>query len=395
MKKLLLSLVFLAIMGLSNVFAQQKIFYLKGKTSPYNIYSANLDGTGEVLIATGALDAGYGGGKICFYTDYTGIKYVNAIGNGLSIIPNTSDIGQNTELDFSPDGSKIVYTSSANNFKQFIINIDGTGKETFNDGSGTSKHQDYPSWNEAGKIYFGLSDYGNAYSQLIYSKPDNDSTATPTQLTTSFGQYPASGGPSKKVVYNDLAGNLIVMNHDGTNKTQLISSGSGNYYHKAWDTLTGYIYYINGGNLWKVKYDDTGNTQITTEDSIYSVLGIDAVCYNTIYQTVYDTVHIAVTDTLIINAVLTGINPPSNINTIKVYPNPAKDHIYIFCGNYTSMNGYQIKIINTLSQTVFQTNISQQSYCIDLSTFNGTGTYFLQIYDNQSHLIDVRKIILQ
>ena len=117
--------------------------------------------------------------------------------------------------------------------------------------------------------------------------------------------------------------------------------------------------------------------------------------YGGCYQTIYDTVHIAVTDTLIINAVLTGINPPSNINTLKVYPNPAKDHIYIFCGNYTSMNGYQIKIINTLSQSVFQTNITQQSYCIDLSTFNGTGTYFLQIYDNQSHLIDVRKIILQ
>ena len=77
MKKLLLSFIMLAIMGLSNVFAQQKIFYLKGKTSPYNIYSANLDGTGEVLIATGALDAGYGGGKICFYTDYTDCHRLN------------------------------------------------------------------------------------------------------------------------------------------------------------------------------------------------------------------------------------------------------------------------------------------------------------------------------
>lgn len=116
---------------------------------------------------------------------------------------------------------------------------------------------------------------------------------------------------------------------------------------------------------------------------------------DTVHVNVYDTVRIAVTDTLIINAVLTGINPPSNVNTIKVYPNPAKDHISIYCGNYATLNGYQIKIINTLSQSVFQTTVNQQSYYIDLSTFNGSGTYFLQLYDNQSHLIDVRKIILQ
>ena len=104
---------------------------------------------------------------------------------------------------------------------------------------------------------------------------------------------------------------------------------------------------------------------------------------------------IAVTDTLIINAVLTGINPPNNINTIKIYPNPSKEYIYINTGNFASMTGYQIKIINTLSQVVYQTAINQQSLLINLNTFGGFGTYFVQIIDNKSKLIDVRKIILK
>lgn len=103
----------------------------------------------------------------------------------------------------------------------------------------------------------------------------------------------------------------------------------------------------------------------------------------------------AVTDTLIINAVLTGINPPNDINTIKVFPNPAKDHITIDNGKYSNMGGYSIKIQNTLSQTVFQSVIAQQQFYVDLNSFTGMGTYFLYLHDNTSKLVEVKKIILQ
>jgi len=108
---------------------------------------------------------------------------------------------------------------------------------------------------------------------------------------------------------------------------------------------------------------------------------------------VYDT--ISVTDTLIIDAILSGINPPNNINTIKIYPNPAKTHIYINNGNYNSMNGYSVKIDNSLGQTVYNHLIDQQEFYIDLSDWTGNGTYFVYIIDNNSNIIEVKKIIIQ
>lgn len=116
---------------------------------------------------------------------------------------------------------------------------------------------------------------------------------------------------------------------------------------------------------------------------------------DTNYVTINDTIYISVTDTLIIDAVLTGINPPNNINTIKVYPNPSNTHIYINTGDYASMNGYTIRIDNSLGQTVYITPVNQQQYYVDLSSWTGNGTYFVYIIDNLSNTIDVRKIIIQ
>ncbi len=116
--------------------------------------------------------------------------------------------------------------------------------------------------------------------------------------------------------------------------------------------------------------------------------------YDTIHISVYDT--ISVTDTLIIDAVLTtGFNPPDNINTIKVYPNPTKDFIFINTGDYTKMNGYQLKIINQTGTVVFETRVEEPLYKVNLSTLSGKGLYFIQVIDSGGSIIDIRKIILQ
>jgi len=103
---------------------------------------------------------------------------------------------------------------------------------------------------------------------------------------------------------------------------------------------------------------------------------------------------ITVTDTLIINTTL-GVQPNVTTNTIKVFPNPASTHITIDYGDFSSMSGYSIKIINSLSQEVFTSVINQQTSFIDLSTWSGDGIYFVQILDSQSNVIENRKIVLQ
>ena len=114
---------------------------------------------------------------------------------------------------------------------------------------------------------------------------------------------------------------------------------------------------------------------------------------DTIKITKYDT--IKVMDTLVINATLSGISAPNNTNRIIVYPNPAKDHITIDYGIFSRMNGYTLKIVNTLGQTVFSSPINQQSSFINLSSWTGKGVYYLQIIDKQNSIIENRKIILQ
>ena len=130
---------------------------------------------------------------------------------------------------------------------------------------------------------------------------------------------------------------------------------------------------------------------ICIDTSDIATITILDTCINVINDTVFTTV----TDTLIINTQISGVNPPSNLNTIKIYPNPAKSHITIDYGDFALMNGYQLRIENSLGQEVFQTSISQQSNFLSLSTWGGNGLYFVHILDPQGNTIDIRKIVLQ
>jgi hypothetical protein len=135
--------------------------------------------------------------------------------------------------------------------------------------------------------------------------------------------------------------------------------------------------------------------------TLYSGQGDSQVYHDTVTTQVYDTTvvtvrdSIAVTDTLVIDAVITDISSPGKTNTIKVYPNPAKDHLFINTGDYSLMNGYQIKIFNQTGTTVFDTYVDNSLYEIDLSGWTGKGLYFIQLINSNGEIIDIRKIILQ
>jgi uncharacterized protein (TIGR02145 family) len=147
--------------------------------------------------------------------------------------------------------------------------------------------------------------------------------------------------------------------------------------------------------------DDIGiwNRALTTEEvqQLYTLNACTFSIYDTTHVTVYDTVttYTSVTDTLIINTLITELAPPANTNTIKVFPNPAGSTLTIDYGNFALMNGYQLRIENSIGQQVFQTNISQQSDTLSLGNWGGNGLYFVHIVDSQGNTIDIRKIILQ
>lgn len=132
--------------------------------------------------------------------------------------------------------------------------------------------------------------------------------------------------------------------------------------------------------------------------TVYNTITIHDTVHVTINDTilVYDTVEVlkAVSDTLLISTKLNGLSSPNNQNTIKVYPNPAKNHLFIDNGNYGLMVGYQLKVVHTSGQQVYQTYISQQLINIDLNTWLGSGTYFVYLIDPANNIKDIKKIII-
>ena len=99
--------------------------------------------------------------------------------------------------------------------------------------------------------------------------------------------------------------------------------------------------------------------------------------------------------TLTISMPILGLTSQNNINTITVYPNPTRTNITIDFGNFIIMNGYTVKINNSLGQQVYTGSINQQSSNIDVTTLSGAGIYYLSIKDPQSNTVAVRKIVLQ
>ena len=267
--------------------AQERIFYLKGTSAPFSIYSSNLNGTNEILIKTGLPNSGrcaVKDGKIYYFAG-SSLNSINLDGTGMTVIPNTSDAL--ADVNISPAGDKLVYAGSTNNYCMYIIDVTGANKVLFNNGQPALLHQFGASWNMPGTIFFVQSSLGNAYSQRIYSKPDNDPNAIPVQLTSTFAHEPNSGGPGNLVMFNNLAGSLVTMHPDGSNQTILTNAGTSNHAYGTWHLSDSTFYYMHNDTIFRIRYNNTGNVQISPAGGIARVIGI-ATVYNGIILTASD-----------------------------------------------------------------------------------------------------------
>jgi hypothetical protein len=176
----------------------------------------------------------------------------------------------------------------------------------------------------------------------------------------------------------------------------------------------GYINYALNSNgdifIYDWYYENTFNTGIVANGALgypfdsnclhYDTVTVQDTLVTQVYDTitthisVYDTVLVSVTDTLIINTTL-NLPAPNNTNIIKVYPNPASDHITIDNGNFALMNGYSIKIENSTGQQVFNASVNQAQFYIDISTWTGNGLYFIHLIDPTNNTVTIRKLVVQ
>jgi hypothetical protein len=209
--------------------------------------------------------------------------------------------------------------------------------------------------------------YGGAFNGLGYG-PISQTTLLDNQwyMATTI-----DNGNVKYIYINGLLEDSLVHNY-GSVPVSTIDVYFGKNSQNATDYLLG-------------KLDDIGIwNRALTQQEITDLYNAN-VCYE----------YVTVTDTLVINTGITGYNPITYMNTLKIWPNPTNDHITIDAGDLTTMNGYSIKIEDAQGQQVFQNAVNQQQFYIDITTWGGNGLYFVRIIDPQGNTVDIKKIVLQ
>lgn len=258
----------------------------------------------------------------------------------------------------------------------------------------------------------------NSFSISIWAQIDSFKiyNGIGSELLSTFNQ---NFGSSGFVFRTDPTPNKIVSGFWNTNGNQIVSRNNisqyqWNHYVVSYDSgllklyFNGFLcdsiigsYIQNNQNIFLASRQIfQGNNPDLFADCILDDIGIwnraltqqeitnlynGGICYQTI----------TVTDTLLINTGITGFNPVTYENTIRIWPNPTYDHITIDAGDLNVMNGYSIRIVNALGQQMFQSAITQQQFYLNLSTWTGSGIYYVNIINAQGVTIDTRKIVLQ
>ncbi|MDD2798227.1 MAG: T9SS type A sorting domain-containing protein [Bacteroidales bacterium] len=177
------------------------------------------------------------------------------------------------------------------------------------------------------------------------------------------------------------------------------------------DSLTSYQWQSNASDLgWSnvpenatysgVKSNELkiNKVQLSNYNQRFRVLASYESCVDTskiVTLSIADTCIISqtVTDTLMIEYIPVGIDKLLNSGIIKIYPNPAKDHVVLDMGNNTLVSGSSVRISNSLGQTVYNSQINSQIMNINLESWTGKGVYVFELLDNSNSTI-AKKIIL-
>lgn len=240
-----------------------------------------------------------------------------------------------------------------------------------------------------------ISDRSPGLSSYKYSISINPTTNNTLQAAIYDGYSGTGNGASKSNIVADNIWHNVVFTYDKSVSTvylyidNILVNQSGNvtqWSSKSDPTNIGYWNgFVGASGFFNGTIDDIGIwNRALTQDEINNLYNAN-ICYQ----------NITVTDTLIINTGILSYNPVTYNSTVTIYPNPAKDHITIDCGNLANVSGYKIKIFNELGQEVFAGAMNTQQHSVPLNTWTGNGLYLVKIYDASNNVINTKKIILQ
>jgi hypothetical protein len=105
---------------------------------------------------------------------------------------------------------------------------------------------------------------------------------------------------------------------------------------------------------------------------------------------------IAKFDTMLSVADLTNLADYKNPGTkISVYPNPTNDHLIIDFEDSPYTADYQVQIINSTGQKVYQNSINHNQFLVTLTNRFESGIYFVYITELNKKTIEKKIIVLK
>lgn len=320
-----------------------------------------------------------------FAIEYSEI--VTANNNEYFAVGNLNTIGQPLLTKFDSNGDTIWHKQEDFAMHQAIMSA-----VALNDGSVITvlKDGNIYKWDNSGNVLWGKAFSGIIFKKILKS-PDGGFFCAGNYLNDYF------------LMKLDGGGNLSWINTYGSslNEDLMAATIDSNSNIVLVGTTLGFG--SSGTDIYIVKTDSLGNSP----------------CYMTQSNTSSSNSTIVTTSKLVKTSGSTQSNIALNENTlnyssnvlcttigileskqgnqiISVYPNPTHNQITVDFGhNYTKMDGYELKITNSLSQIVYTSPINTQIATVDLSTWKGKGIYFVHLIDASSNTIAIRKIVIQ
>ena len=299
MRRLTLSLVLVLVAAAGSVAAQSRIASAYPATNGVVVFRSDRGGTAD-LFSVGA-EGGNESGITATQQAHEYDAAVSPEGTRIAFARRSTSPGARTDLfvmslggggrmrltstpvperqpDWSPDGTRIVYTARTSRhgpFRLFSINADGRDREPLTTQSGDSYDMD-PAWSPDGSKIAFVTNRDGGFPEIYVMNADGSGRRRLTQ-NTQIDADPSWSPDGSRIAFvrccADGSHELYTMNADGSGQTPLLASVDEES-DPAWSpdgTKIAYVSFPAGGgnvDVWTVGADGTAPLQLTTDAAV-------------------------------------------------------------------------------------------------------------------------------